>query len=292
MQKIKTSVIGRNGLIGVGLSVLFAFASSSFAGDSSVIIDHTCTDISKIPLHHIEQAKKTFRIAYGHTSHGSQIVSGIQALRTSNSERFGFGRNDGNDLYLLDKTPAGDLGNPDRTTWAQRTRTLLNESGEDLNIVMWSWCGQVSRASEENIQTYLNLMDGLEKEFPNVTFIYMTGHLDGSGENGNLNRRNDQIRAFCRKNGKILFDFADIESFDPDGKTNYMERGAKDSCDYTVDGVVRNWADEWLAKNPDHGIALPHSAAHSKPLNGALKGRAFWWMMARMAGWDGEKSNK
>jgi len=91
-----------------------------------------------------------------------------------------------------------------------------------------------------------------------------------------------------KKNGKILFDFADIESFDPDGKLNYMELYARDSCDYVDSGVARNWADEWLKRNPEHGIALPGSAAHSRPLNGALKGRAFWWMMARLAGWDGK----
>jgi hypothetical protein len=115
----------------------------------------------------------------------------------------------------------------------------------------------------------------------------MTGHLDGSGKKGNLNRRNQQIREFCRKNSKILYDFADIESFDPDGKINYMELYARDSCDYKEKGVTKNWADEWVKKNSEHRVELPANAAHSKPLNGALKGRAFWWMMARMAGWDG-----
>ncbi len=47
------------------------------------------------------------------------------------------------------------------------------------------------------------------------------------------------------------------------------------------------WAEEGNAKNPGHGMALPDSAAHSRPLNGALKGRAFWWMLARLAGWSG-----
>ena len=116
----------------------------------------------------------------------------------------------------------------------------------------------------------------------------MTGHLNGSGADGNLNRRNEQIRAFCRKNGKTLYDFADIESYDPDGAVNYMALGASDSCDYRQNGVAKNWADDWIKKNPNHDIALPGSAAHSKPLNGALKGRAFWWMMARLAGWNGK----
>ncbi len=267
----------------VRLSMLCFLMSVNSAIGQSLVIDHTCTDIKKIPIAHIDKAKKMFRVAYGHTSHGSQIVSGMEALRKIDPDLFGFGRGGVKDLFMLDGTPQGDLGNPDRSTWARLTRELLNGSGKDINVIMWSWCGQASSASEKDMQTYLDLMNGLEREFPNVRFVYMTGHLDGSGKNGNLNRRNEQIRDFCKKNGKILFDFADIESFDPDGKVNYMELNATDSCDYVDNGVARNWADEWLKKNPGHGIALPGGAAHSRPLNGALKGRAFWWMMARMA---------
>jgi hypothetical protein len=39
---------------------------------------------------------------------------------------------------------------------------------------MWSWCGQVSTATERDINTYLNLMEQLEKDFPNVKFVYIT----------------------------------------------------------------------------------------------------------------------
>jgi len=129
-------------------------------------------------------------------------------------------------------------------------------------------------------------MNQLEEDYPDVIFIYMTGHLDGTGVKGNLNKRNNQIRNYCRNNNKVLFDFADIESFDPDGK-NFLEQGADDRCIYWVKDIgERNWADEWIARHPNHKITLPGRAAHTHPLNGALKGRAFWWMMARVAGWD------
>ncbi len=73
----------------------------------------------------------------------------------------------------------------------------------------------------------------------------MTGHLNGTGEAGNLFQRNNQIRDFCAANNKVLFDFADIESYDPDGDY-FRDLFANDSCDY--DGG--NWADEWCAENP------------------------------------------
>jgi len=187
----------------------------------AIIIDHTCFDIAQIPEYWIKKAKAEFGISYGHTSHGSQIVSGMRVLM----DQFGFYSFDQygskKSLALHDREPRGDLGNPDRTTWALRTRKLLDTGWGDTNIIMWSWCGQVSGASQENINTYLKLMDQLETDYPQVTFIYMTGHLDGSGEQGNLNRRNNQIRHFCIKNKKVLFDFADIERYNPDG-TDYL----------------------------------------------------------------------
>ena len=270
-------------------SFVILLVSAAIAWSQAIIIDHTCTDIAKVPADFIGKAKTAFKAAYGHTSHGSQIVSGMRALAQSNPNLFGFDpEGNGQSLSLHDREPEGDLGNPDRTTWAQRTRDFLKGPGKERNLVMWSWCGQVGGASEKDIATYLDLMSVLEKEFPNVKFVYMTGHLDGSGKEGNLNLRNEQIRNYCRKNGKILFDFADIESFDPDGRINFMEANADDGCNYRANGVSGNWAKEWLAKNPAHGIALPSSAAHTEPLNAALKGRAFWWMIARLAGWNGK----
>ena len=83
---------------------------------------------------------------------------------------------------------------------------------------MWSWCGQVSSASAADIDTYLNLMSQLEADYADVNFVYMTGHLDGSGPAGNLYTRNNQIRTYARSNGKVLFDFADIESLRSGGQ--------------------------------------------------------------------------
>ncbi|RPI73987.1 MAG: hypothetical protein EHM45_19895, partial [Desulfobacteraceae bacterium] len=81
---------------------------------AATIIDHTSTDLSKIPQHWIEQAQNNLRLSYGHTSHGSQLITGIDAIGDFNSlYRF---NTDGaitpGVLSIADYTPAGDLGNP------------------------------------------------------------------------------------------------------------------------------------------------------------------------------------
>ena len=49
-------------------------------------------------------------------------------------------------------------------------------------------------------------------------FVYMTGHTDGTGLDGTLHLRNQEIRNYCKANDKVLYDFEDIESYDPDGR--------------------------------------------------------------------------
>jgi uncharacterized repeat protein (TIGR01451 family) len=285
-------------VLGVAVTVILTAASmaSGSAGDAAgpIIIDHTCTDLNQVPDYWIEQAKGHLWVSYGHTSHGSQPISGMGVLMAEASYGGLYDLNTNGAvapavLSIADRTPSGDLGNPDRVTWEARTREYLDGLGGDRNVVIWSWCGQVSSATEADIDTYLTLMSGLERDYPDVTFVYLTGHLDSTGVIGNLNQRNNQIREFSIQNNKVLFDFADIESYDPDG-TFFLDRAASDGCYYDSDGDgsrESNWADEWCAANVGDPLCAVCSCAHSRALNCNLKARAFWWMLARIAGWDG-----
>ncbi len=252
------------------------------ARQEPIIVDHTCTDLDRVPDPWIEQAQDTLDIFYGHTSHGSQLVSGLDAL--------------GIPLPPLFDASGDDLGSNGDTSWVAPTQSYLDAHPE-TNVVLWSWCGGVSDNTEEGINTYLNAMNQLENEYPDVTFVYMTGHLDGGGVDGNLTVRNNQIRDYCRANNKVLFDFADIESYDPDG-SEYLSRLALDTCQYdgNGDGDPRNdganWADEWCADHGGDPLCAACSCAHSEALNCQLKGRATWWMLARIAGWGGIVENK
>jgi len=273
--------------------MMLLFAACSEDDDLTVVqdpvIDHSCIGLDAIPSEWIAAVKSDLHIAYGHTSHGSQVTDGMTGLVTFKGDTYAWNNGGTNGaLDLHDYAMTGDLGNPDRTSWADRTRTYLAEN-TDVNVIIWSWCGQVSTASEADINTYLNLMTGLEEDFPGVTFVYMTGHLDGTGLTGNLHLRNEQIRDHCRTYKKFLYDFADIESYNPDG-VYFGDKKPNDNCDYDSDGngtVDANWAIEWQNAHTLGVDWYSCNSAHSQPLNANMKAYAACHLWARIAGWDG-----
>jgi hypothetical protein len=252
---------------------LFAFLAVKQINSQGIIIDHKCISLSTIPQSAIEKAKRDLHILYAHASHGSQISKGMNGLVLWKGSLYAW-RKGGGEGYLdmhdyNQKLPYSggfvvDLGEPNTIAWVQATREYLNANPQ-INVVMWSWCGQVGGASVSTINGYLDSMTNLEKTYPTVKFVYMTGHLDGTGLNGRLHRNNEIIRNYCRQNNKILYDFADIESYDPDGNY-YGDKFATDACNYDFngDGVTqetiihqghlpiapdRNWAIDWQEKH-------------------------------------------
>ncbi len=272
----------------IGLSASLATAGKP------VVIDHRCAKLKSIPQTWIKKAKNDLHIAYGHTSHGSQLTTGMKGLAAftegGGGPLFAWNRG-GKDgaLDLHDNAMRGDAGYYPQ--WADETKKYLDSSAnKHVNVIIWSWCGQVSGLTEQKmIERYLAPMSKLEKEYPKVTFVYMTGHLNISSHD-NTKARNDQIRAFCKKNGKVLYDFADIESWDPDGK-HYPY--ADDACNYYDSNKKKlgNWAVEWQNSHKKGVDWYACSSAHSQPLNANRKAYAAWWLWARLAGWSGNPTN-
>jgi hypothetical protein len=125
--------------------------------------------------------------------------------------------------------------------------------------------------------------EAYEARHANKVFIYWTTSLARGIGNDVATSFNNQMRQYAVANDKPLFDVADILSHTPDGRPCYDNR----------DGVP------YLTENyPDDGINYPAICQeYTTETDGGHLGRvsagkirvakAFWVLMARIAGWDG-----
>lgn len=284
-------------ILGCSAAIGIAGAQEAIIADHSVVRE---IYEGRVPESAIRTAKDQLRIAYGHTSHGSQIISGMDGLtdfvnaNNDSGERFhnrysenlfawsGKRRADTLELFEGSGYDEGyltlDCG---YGGWDDECREFLNDH-PGFNVIMWSWCGQVGGVDIH--EHYLDRMRTLESEYPDVTFVYMTGHLDGGPDDPSQNgvlRNNNAIRDYCRANRKVLFDFADIEKYNLDGEY-FGDRNLDDGCNYEGG----NWAIEWQNSHIEDTDWYDCGAAHSESLNANQKAYAVWWLWARIAGWE------
>ncbi len=125
---------------------------------------------------------------------------------------------------------------------------------------------------------YRDHMLELESNYPNKIFIWSTSVLWNSPggacqDNGfnscrNIAEFNQQVRDYAIANHKPLYDLADIESHDPNGNL-CLTSGYEGLCDAYSDGLGGGGGG-----HPD--------------VEGSIRlAKGFWWLMARISGWNG-----
>lgn len=291
------------------------------------VADHVVAQESvlrSIPKKYIFRARKTLHIAYQHTSHGTHVSYGLFGLPNykagddtlfaiTNNGNSVNGKLDFHDLALASSAPlnvdASDLS-VDETAFIQTTRNFLDKSeNADINVVMWSWCSitghKVSINYIPGMRTLISeygsggskIGTGSGKRLNAVTFIFMTGHAEKNYNIGDGKPKNqsDTILNFCKKNKYYCLDYYNIDTHDM--SSNYWEDAGDDGNSDTGGNFYLTWQNthtkgiNWYENRSSPGGSIAFGQHNTQHITANRKAYAMWYILARIAGWDGESTN-
>lgn len=275
-------------LVFAGLALITALSVSATVHGQAVIVDHTSTDLKLIPDQWITRARQNLKMYYGHTSHGAQITSGLANLQTQYGNQYGVTIASGSLPSSSGSFVVFDAGTYDFNIDFMPTVDAVLDANPQINLAMYMWCGQHANPDWQAVlNSYTAKMQLLEQRHPQVKFIYATGNAQEQDCSGCVrNQFNEQLRQFVRKNNKILFDFADLDVWANGKLSSYP---------------APNWCAQYGCATSklipyEHplwgGGDYNNPCGHAMPVSCDNKAKAFWWLLARLAGWDGVAAAK
>ena len=310
----------------IGLSCLIACIISScekddpeiHTGKITVIANDTIAfeDILRsIPDEYIDAARNDLHIAYQHTSHGTHVSYGMFGLpdyKAGDEIKYAITNNDPQpdkldfrDYALEAYSDAQDLSQ-NETAFIQATRDYLDDpENAVINVVMWSWCDIAGHDVAGNyipgMQTLINeygeggtkIGTGNGQRANAVSFIFMTGHANKDNNVGVGKPKNqaELIINYCWENHFYCLDYYGIDTHDMDG--NYWEDAGDDGNSSAGGDFYADWQNShsvgagYYENKSSPGGSVTYGAHNSQHITANRKAYAMWYILARIAGWDG-----
>ncbi len=270
-----------------------------------------------IPDSYIDAARTNLHIAYNHTSHGTHVSYGIYGLpgfKSGDADKFGLTMNslpDPNRLDFHDNEIGGafpDLSQADAdwVSWRYQVRNYLDDpSNADINVMMWSWCNIAGHSVPDYLSSMQTLIDeygpggskigsgvGYTRTTP-VTFIFMTGHANEGSNVGDGNPREQAalITDYCNTHGYYCIDYYSIDTHTMDG-TYYEDTGDDGNSASYGGNFYQDWQTshtlgvDWYENRYSPGGTATYGAHNSQHITANRKAFAFWWVLARISGYE------
>lgn len=235
----------------------------------SIIVDNLEAQANQelLPSTRLAQAHLQ-KVVFGHQSVGGNILEGLSALASASPSRYAVDVVDAPEALPnggIAQFAVGENGDPAGkiADYNTKMRTWLG-GGSTYTASMMKLCFvdfDDSTDSAALFATYRDTMAQLEADFPAHRFIYTTAPLT-TDYSATRAQYNELVRSYCAANDKALFDIAAIESHDPSGNA-VGEAQPRMYAAYSSDG------------------------GHLNSTGAKRVARAYWWLMARVAGWDG-----
>jgi hypothetical protein len=286
------------------------FPGSTFISDQSTATEEI---LRSIPVEYINKARNELHIAYQHTSHGTHVSYGMFGLpdyKDGDDILFGITNNDPQTGKLDFRDYAmdfPDLSQSNEKGFIQATRDYLdNPDNAEINVIMWSWCSISGHDVEGN---YLPGMEDLIEEYGvggskigndagqrenPVTFIFMTGHAETNNVgDGRPKNQAQLITDYCNLHHQFCLDYYSIDTHNMNG--NYYEDADDNGGSATYGGnFYKDFQDAHSVGNGYYenrtspGGTVEYGNHNDQHITANRKAYAMWYILARIAGWDGE----
>lgn len=276
--------------------------------------------LRSIPDRYLDSVRNNLHVAYQHTSHGTHVsygVFGLPNFKVGDELKFGVANSASsvaNKLQFQDNalasygTNASDLS-ANETAFIEATRKFLDDAANaEINVVMWSWCSISGHSVQANyltgMQTLINeygkggskIGTGGNQRKNAVTFIFMTGHAEKDNNLGTGKPKNqaDLILNFCKENKYYCLDYYNIDTHDMDG--NYWDDAGDDGNSADGGNFYTTWQNShtkgvhWYENKEQPNGTVTFGQHNTQHITANRKAYAMWWILARIAGWNGEAS--